>query len=89
MKIKENYKVREIAGEHLIVEQGQLNGDMTKVISLNATAVLLWNELQGKEFALEDAAAVLEARYGIAHEQAMTDAGRWTEALLKCGVMEG
>lgn len=88
MKIKEKFKVREIAGEHLIVEQGQLNGDMTKVISLNTTAVLLWNELQGKDFALEDAAAVLEAHYGIAHEQAMTDAGRWAEALQKCGVIE-
>ena len=32
MKIKENYKVREIAGENLIVEQGKSQSDMTKVI---------------------------------------------------------
>ena len=56
MKIKENYKVREIAGENLIVEQGKSQSDMTKVISLNNTALLLWKELQGREFSLEDAA---------------------------------
>ena len=46
MKIKENYKVREIAGENLIVEQGKSQSDMTKVISLNNTALLLWKMLQ-------------------------------------------
>ena len=59
MKIKENYKVREIAGENLIVEQGKSQSDMTKVISLNNTALLLWKELQGREFSLEDAAEIL------------------------------
>ena len=33
MRIKDNYKVRQIAGENLIVEQGKSQADMTKVIS--------------------------------------------------------
>lgn len=87
MKIKDIYKVREIAGENLVVEQGKLQSDMTKVISLNATALLLWNTLKGSEFTLEDAAEVLVKQYGIDRDRATTDAAKWVDALTKCGVI--
>lgn len=87
MRIKENYKVRQIAGENLVVNQGKGHSDMTKVISLNATAVLLWEALQEKDFTLDEAAEVLVARFGIPKEQALADAGRWAEALTRCGVI--
>ena len=87
MKIKENYKVREIAGENLIVEQGKSQSDMTKVISLNNTALLLWKELQGREFSLEDAAEVLMNHYGISKDQALVDAQKWVDALGNCGII--
>lgn len=87
MRIKDVYKVREIAGENLVVEQGKQQSDMTKVISLNSSAVLLWNELKGRDFTLDDAAQVLVAQYGIPLEQARKDAEKWTEKLTECGVM--
>lgn len=43
MKIREEYKVREMAGEHVVVMQGRLGVDMTKIISLNESALYLWN----------------------------------------------
>ena len=82
------YKVRQVAGENLIVGQGRLNADMTKVISLNDTAVLLWKELAGKDFTCEDAADILVATYGIEKERAMTDAGKWIEKLQSCDILE-
>lgn len=88
MKIKEIYKVREIAGENLVVEQGKVQSDMTKVISLNGTALLLWNTLKGNEFTIDDAAEVLVKQYDIDRERAMADATKWVEALVKCGVIE-
>lgn len=88
MKIKDIYKVREIAGENLVVEQGKLQSDMTKVISLNGTALLLWNTLKGDDFTLEDAAEVLVKQYGIDRERATVDAAKWVDALTKCGVIE-
>lgn len=81
------YKVRQIAGEHIIVGQGAMHADMTKVISLNSTALLLWNELQGHEFTLTEAANVLESHFGIDHDRAMTDAHSWVERLVGCGVI--
>lgn len=88
MRIKSKYKVRQVAGENLIVEQGRLNADMTKVISLNESAVLLWKGLEGKEFTCEDAADVLVAAYGIEKERAVVDAGKWIEKMNECGILE-
>ena len=39
MKIREEYKVREMAGEHVVIMQGRLGVDMTKIISLNESAL--------------------------------------------------
>lgn len=88
MQIKSIYKVRNIAGENLIIEQGKLHSDMTKVISLNPTALLLWNELHEKEFTLQDAAAVLTSHFGIPQERAESDAQRWIDSLSSCGIIE-
>ena len=88
MKIKSIYKVRQVAGENLVVGQGRLNADMTKVISLNETAVLLWKELEGKDFTCEDAAAVLVDTYGIEQERAMADAANWIEKMKECSIIE-
>jgi hypothetical protein len=88
MKIKSMYKVRQVAGENLVVGQGRLNADMTKVISLNDTAVLLWKELVDKDFTNEDAADILVNTYGIDKERALVDAGKWIEKLKSCDLIE-
>ena len=43
-------KVREIAGENVVILQGNHVSDMTRIIALNESSLLLWNELYGKEF---------------------------------------
>ena len=88
MKIKSTYKVRQVAGENLVVGQGRLNADMTRVISLNDAAVLLWKELDGKDFVCEDAANVLVRAYGIDKERAIADAAKWIEKMRECGIVE-
>ena len=88
MKINSNYKIREVAGETIVVNQGTAGMDMTRIISLNASAKLLYESLAEKEFTLEDAAAVLVSTYGISQEQALKDAQVWVEALQKCKVIE-
>jgi hypothetical protein len=88
MKINSNYKIREIAGETIVVNQGTANVNMTRIISLNASARLLYEALAGREFTAEDAAKVLVDTYGIGLEQALKDATVWIESLQKCGVIE-
>lgn len=88
MKIKSDYRLREIAGETIIVNQGTASINMTKIISLNATARMLYETLAEKEFSLEDAALVLVSTYGISNEQALKDADTWITDLKNCGVIE-
>lgn len=87
MKINPDYKLREIAGETIVVNQGTTGVDMTRIISLNASAKLLYEQLQGKEFTLEDAAQQLTDTYGIAADVALRDAARWVESLTQCGII--
>lgn len=88
MKIKSDYRLREIAGETIIVNQGTASVNMTKIISLNATARMLYETLAEKEFSLEDAAQVLVSTYSISNEQALKDADTWITDLKNCGVIE-
>ncbi|MDL2213680.1 PqqD family protein [Bacteroides sp. OttesenSCG-928-N06] len=88
MRIKDAYKVREVAGENLIVEQGKSHTDMTKVISLNSSALLLWNALQGSDFTLEEVADILVENYKIDKEHALIDAKNWINSLLECRIIE-
>ena len=72
----------------LMRNQGTTGMDMTRIISLNTSAKLLYESLSEKVFTLEDAAAVLVSTYGILQEQALKDAQVWVEALQKCKVIE-
>lgn len=88
MKIKEQYKVREMAGENVIIMQGKHGSDLTKIISLNQSALYLWNELQGREFDVETVANLIVEQYGIDKSIATTDAERWIEKLRECNIAE-
>ena len=87
MKINSNYKLRSVAGETIIVNQGTSYVDMTRIISLNSSAKLLYEQLLGKEFTLEDAAKVLTDAYGISQEEALVGAETWVNELRNCGVI--
>ena len=84
MKFKEGYKVRSMAGENVVIMQGTAGSDMTRIISLNDSSLLLWNELQGKEFEVADVATILTETYEIDAEIAERDAKAWVEKLAEC-----
>ena len=88
MKINPKYKVRNVAGEKMIIQQGTFGADMTKIISLNESAELLFNTLAGSEFGVEEAAAVLTDNYDIDQQTALNDAQKWIDALANCGIIE-
>ena len=85
MKIREEFKVREMAGEHVIVMPGRGGAaDMTRIVSLNPSSMYLWEKLRGREFTAADAALLLPERYDTARK----DAGRWIASLAECGIVE-
>lgn len=87
MRIKEGYKIRNIAGESVIVSIGQLNVNLTKVISLNPTSVWLWEQLGHEDFDAAKAAALLTDRYQVEYDKALADAQEWIKSLKGAGLI--
>ena len=88
MRIKKQYKVREMAGEHVVIMQGTIGSDLTRIISLNASALYLWQAVEGKDFDTNIVAQLLAEEYGIDDQIAATDAQRWIDKLADCGLLE-
>lgn len=88
MKIKHAYKVREMAGEHVVIMQGKYGVDMTRIISLNESALYLWNAIYDTDFSIDRVANLLAEHYGIDDEVALRDATRWVDKLDECGLIE-
>jgi hypothetical protein len=87
MKLKQNYKVRKIAGESVIVRMGTQNVKMTTIISLNPTSEWLWEQLQGVEFDAQKVADLLTAEYEVSREVALIDAEKWIDMLHKADLV--
>lgn len=88
MKIKSDYKVREIAGESVVIMQGKQAADLTKIITLNESALQLWNALVGSDFTVKDATRVLVEEYAIDEALAERDAAMWLSRMQECGLVE-
>lgn len=88
MKIKQEYKVREIAGENVVIMQGRQGADLTQIVTLNASALVLWNALSGKEFTVAEAAEVLVQNFEVESDAALRDATAWVERMSECGLIE-
>lgn len=63
------------------MNQGVPDTDLTRIISFNFSACLLWKRLSGKDFTLQEAALVLVESYHIPQEQAERDVVIWADAL--------
>jgi hypothetical protein len=90
MKTKPGFKVTDVCGSHIIIAEGKENIDFSNIISLNDSALLLWNNIQGKDFTVEDLANILVNNHQLddntplPREQALKDAkdvaDQWKEA---------
>ena len=87
MKINPIYKVRKVAGENIILLQGKTNGDMTRVVAFNESALLMWDALQGKDFTVRDAVQVLLDNYEVEESVATADAEKWVATLQENGLL--
>ena len=88
MKISEKFKVREMAGEHVIIMPGRVGADMTRILALNDSSLYLWETLRGRDFTTEEAAGLLTERYEVDEATALRDAQARAGKLAECGVLE-
>lgn len=88
MRINQNCKVREIAGENVVIMQGRNGADLTQIITLNESALILWQALSGSDFEVEDAQRVLTENFEVDNATALRDAQQWVERMRECKLIE-
>ena len=81
MRIKERLKIREIAGEKLVILERDQQVEFTRVMVLNKTSEWLWNQLCGTEFETEQIARLLQSKYNVDESVALSDSLKWIETL--------
>lgn len=81
MKIDSKVKVRNIAGENVVILQGRLGADLTRIVQLNGSSQWLLEQLAGRDFEVSDVVALLTSRYDVDEQTAAADAAKWIEQL--------
>lgn len=83
MRINEKMKIRNVAGENIVVMPSDDAADMTKVVALNESSLLLYNQLKGRKFSLDDAVQLLLDNYDVDEATAHKDAEAWLADMRK------
>ena len=84
MKIIEGFVLRPLGEEFIVIGEGISQINFNKMISLNSTAAFLWENVEGKDFTVEDLTKLLTDNYEVEEERAAADAAaiaaKWIEA---------
>lgn len=83
MRINDKMKVRTVAGENIVIMQDASGSDMTRVVALNESALLLYNTLAGHEFEVDDIVHLLTEEYDVNETDARKDAEAWVAEMKK------
>ena len=81
--------LRTLCGEHIVTGEGLARVDFSRVVSLNATAAYLWEQVEGKDFTPDDLVALLTARYDVNEARAREDVDKMLASWREAGLIEG
>lgn len=87
MRINPKRKVHNVSGENIVISQIEGTADMTQVVALNESAMLLYNNLRSKDFKVEDIVQVLLDNYDIDESTAHRDAEEWVASMREQGLI--
>ena len=88
MKIKDNFILREIAGEHILIPVGEAALRVHGMVTLSESALLLYEKLQS-ECTEEDLVDVLTAEDEVGRDEALRDVGAFLGQMRQVGILEG
>lgn len=87
MELSPTHRLRQIAGENIIIAASGPEANLTRVIALNDTAARLWQEFEEREFTPDDVALFLYRTYDVTLSQAAADATAWIALLRTHGLL--
>ena len=88
MKTKKGFTLRPLGNEYILIAEGVETVNFNQMISLNESAALLWENVDGKDFDTDTLINLLVENYGISHEQAAKDIQPLIQSWKKAGIIE-
>lgn len=88
MKLLDGLVLRPLCGEYIVTGEDPSRVDFSKVISLNASAAYLWEQVLGREFTAEELVSLLTARYDVPQETAAADVQTLLKNWREAGLLE-
>ncbi len=86
-KVKDEYLLKEVAGEYIVVPVGKEAVSFHGVINLNETGKFLFENLT-KPISILELVSKLTEEYDVNEEQAIKDVKLFVETLIKNNVLE-
>ena len=88
MKTKHGFTLRQLGQEYVLVAEGLEVINFNRMVSMNATAAMLWKEIDGKEFDAEKLVDILLDNCDVEKEVAEKDVQNLIEAWMNAGIIE-
>lgn len=73
MKLKDNFELRNVCGENVVIGTGIENVDFDRIIHLNETGAFLWQEAQKGDFSVDSLTKALLNEYEVEESTARAD----------------
>ena len=87
MKIIEGFKLRSLGKEFIVTGEGLAQVNFNKMASLNQSAAYLWQQVEGRDFTVEDLTDLLCEKYDVDRAVAAADAERLARSLVEAGIV--
>ncbi len=87
MKIRDGLKLKEIAGEYIVIPLGSLSEEMNVTITLNETGKDIWKFLEENKSEEEIVKLILE-KYDVSEEKAQQDVQNFINQMIEKGFIE-
>ncbi len=89
MKTKQDFELRTVAGENILVATGKMSTNFSKLISLNDSAAYLWKEVSAMpSFDVNTIADLLIDRYDVDPAMVLVDARAIVEDWAEAGIID-
>ena len=88
MKIKKGFVLRQLLGEYVVTGEGLERVNFNKIISLNSPAAYLWEQVQDKDFSVEDLSRLLTDKYEVSEETALEDSRKLADSWKEAGLID-
>jgi len=88
MKLKEDFMLREVAGQWLVVPLGESVINVNGIITLSESGAILWKELESGDADEDKLADALMQEYEIDHGTALESVREFLDDLKEKGIAE-